>query len=99
MWRRYNARVSRPRWNREAAAWAEAHGVAKSTGSDAHTLADIGDAWIETPEMGVSTPDGLMTADPCGDGFGTVDAPTGVVRLQTLGFGFEITKRYISRKG
>jgi predicted metal-dependent phosphoesterase TrpH len=45
----FNSRISRPHWNRAAMKWAEERGVAMSAGSDAHTIADIGNAWVEVP--------------------------------------------------
>ncbi len=58
----FNARISRPRWNRAAVAWAEEFNVLMSAGSDAHTLADVGAAWVEVPMQPISTPQQLMTA-------------------------------------
>ncbi|MBB6099077.1 hypothetical protein HNR42_002513 [Deinobacterium chartae] len=58
----FNARISRPRWNRRAAEWALHHGKAQSGGSDAHTLRDIGDAWVETPRLSIRGPEDLMAA-------------------------------------
>ena len=58
----FNTRVSRPRWNRAAVAWARQHGVLMSAGSDAHTLADIGSAWVEVPRCRLKEPDDLLQA-------------------------------------
>jgi predicted metal-dependent phosphoesterase TrpH len=58
----FNARISNPRWNRAAVQWAESHGVLMSAGSDAHTLADIGSAWIEVPAQPISSPQDLLDA-------------------------------------
>lgn len=58
----FNARISKPRWNEAAGLWADERGVLKSAGSDAHTLADIGVAWVETPERPVETPEDLRLA-------------------------------------
>jgi predicted metal-dependent phosphoesterase TrpH len=58
----FNARISRPNWNRAAAEWSQKHGLLKSAGSDAHTLADIGSAWVEVPVRDVNSPSDLMTA-------------------------------------
>jgi len=58
----FNARISRPKWNRAATDWARLHGIAESGGSDAHTLAQIGDAWVETPERDIRTPQDLLEA-------------------------------------
>jgi predicted metal-dependent phosphoesterase TrpH len=43
----FNSRISRPRWNQAAVQWAEERGIPMSAGSDAHTVADIGNAWVE----------------------------------------------------
>ena len=58
----FNARISRPRWNRAAVAWCEAYGVLMSAGSDAHTLADVGSAWVEVPQSSIETPADLLKA-------------------------------------
>lgn len=59
----FNSRLSRHHWNREAARWAEAHGhLPQSAGSDAHTLRDIGEAWVETPFRLIATPEDLLRA-------------------------------------
>lgn len=58
----FNAHISRPHWNRRALEWAEQHGKLKSAGSDAHTLARMGAAWVQTPERLVQTPQDLLTA-------------------------------------
>ncbi len=58
----FNARVSRPRWNRAAAEWAAARGKPMSAGSDAHTLRSIGRAWVETPDRPVEGPQDLLEA-------------------------------------
>jgi predicted metal-dependent phosphoesterase TrpH len=56
----FNTRVSRPRWNDEAVGWARERGLVMSAGSDAHTLADIGSAWVEAPAQPISGPDDLL---------------------------------------
>ena len=58
----FNARISRPHWNRAAAEWAEKHGIVQSAGSDAHTLEDIGSAWVEVEAREVITPQDLLEA-------------------------------------
>jgi len=58
----FNARISRPHWNRAAAEWAKTHGILQSAGSDAHTLEDIGSAWVEVEERPIKTPQDLMEA-------------------------------------
>jgi predicted metal-dependent phosphoesterase TrpH len=58
----FNARVSRAYWNRVAAEWAMARKLPMSAGSDAHTLAHIGDAWVEVPKQPIDGPDELLAA-------------------------------------
>jgi predicted metal-dependent phosphoesterase TrpH len=58
----FNSRISRPRWNRAAVQWAEERGVPMSAGSDAHTIADIGNAWVEVPARPINSPAELLAA-------------------------------------
>ena len=58
----FNARISRPTWNRAAVTWAEEHGCLMSAGSDSHTLADIGEAWVEVPARPINIPADLLLA-------------------------------------
>ncbi len=58
----FNSRISRPRWNRAAVKWAEEKRVLMSAGSDAHTIADIGNAWVEVPAQPINSPADLMAA-------------------------------------
>lgn len=58
----FNARISRAKWNRVAGEWAESHNLPKSAGSDAHTLADVGDAWVQTPKRSIEGPQDLLAA-------------------------------------
>lgn len=58
----FNARISRPRWNRAAAVWADERGLLKSAGSDAHTSADVGAAWVEVPDRPIHSPADLLEA-------------------------------------
>ena len=58
----FNARISRPRWNQVAVDWAEERGCLMSAGSDAHTLADIGAAWVEVPARPIHGPEDLLLA-------------------------------------
>ena len=62
----FNRRISFPRYNRAAAAWARAHDKDVSAGSDAHTLGEIGRAWLEVPDGPVGTPADLLAALPDG---------------------------------
>ena len=91
----FNARISRPKWNRAGAAWAEAHGLPKSAGSDAHTLADVGDAWAETPFQDVSTPAGLLAALRAGEVSGNWTPPLLAFAYKVWDSGFAITRRYV----
>jgi predicted metal-dependent phosphoesterase TrpH len=58
----FNARISRPRWNQAAVRWCEDRGVLMSGGSDAHTPADIGSAWVEVPQQTIAGPADLLKA-------------------------------------
>jgi predicted metal-dependent phosphoesterase TrpH len=67
----FNARISRPRWNRAAVAWSKQYGLLTSAGSDAHTLKDLGSAWVEVPIRDIQSPQDLLDAlqggTPVGD--------------------------------
>ncbi len=56
----FNSRLSRHHWNRVAEAWAQERGLPVCAGSDAHTLRDIGEAWVEAPFRTVQTPEQLL---------------------------------------
>jgi predicted metal-dependent phosphoesterase TrpH len=56
----FNARVSRPKWNRAAVDWAQTHQKLLSAGSDSHTFTDIGTAWVEVPRQKIETPHDLL---------------------------------------
>lgn len=58
----FNARISRPHWNRVAVSWCEEQGVLMSAGSDAHRLVDIGAAWVEVPRRPINGPADLLLA-------------------------------------
>jgi predicted metal-dependent phosphoesterase TrpH len=58
----FNARISQLRWNQAAVDWAQEKDVLMSAGSDAHTLADIGSAWVEVPYQPVEHPADLINA-------------------------------------
>jgi predicted metal-dependent phosphoesterase TrpH len=45
----FNARIHSPQLNRRAVDWAEARGLPVGAGSDAHTLGEVGRAWVELP--------------------------------------------------
>lgn len=92
----FNARISRPRWNRAGTAWADLRGLPKSAGSDAHTLADVGDAWVETPVTDVGTPAGLLEALRSGTVMGKWTHPLLAFAYKVYDSGFAISKRYVS---
>lgn len=58
----FNSRLSRHHWNRVAQAWARERTLPVCAGSDAHTLRDIGEAWVETPFRVIHTPEQLLAA-------------------------------------
>jgi predicted metal-dependent phosphoesterase TrpH len=58
----FNARISQPRWNRAAVAWSLERSLPISAGTDAHTLADIGSAWVEVPYQPIQKPQDLLRA-------------------------------------
>lgn len=58
----FNARISRPTWNRAASAWTTQHNRAVSAGSDAHLLLHIGDAWVQAPRRQIVSKDDLLAA-------------------------------------
>lgn len=62
----FNARVSRPRHNRAALAWARERGLAVSSGTDAHRVADVGVAYVEsgTEADGAELSAAAVAADP-----------------------------------
>ena len=92
----FNARISRPRWNRAGTAWADLRGLPQSAGSDAHTLADVGDAWVETPVADVSTPAGLLEALGSGTVTGKWTHPLLAFADKVYDSGFAITKPYVT---
>ncbi len=47
----FNARAIRSRDSARAKAFAQKHGICGSAGSDAHTLGEIGNAYVEMPEF------------------------------------------------
>ena len=47
----FNARSLPPQQSAKARAFAKKHGIVQGTGSDAHTLREIGNAYIEMPEF------------------------------------------------
>ncbi len=47
----FNSRIFFPQNSAKALAFAEKHGILKSAGSDAHTLGEVGNAYVEMPEF------------------------------------------------
>ncbi len=47
----FNSRIFFPQNSAKALAFATKHGILKSAGSDAHTLGEIGNAYVEMPEF------------------------------------------------
>ena len=56
----FNSRLSHHRWNKRAALWASEKKLPICAGSDAHTLQDIGEAWVETPFRLIHSPEALL---------------------------------------
>jgi dephospho-CoA kinase len=57
----FNARLHSPELNRSAQAWAAEHGLPQGAGSDAHTLGEIGNGYVELPSFR-NDPDSLISA-------------------------------------
>jgi predicted metal-dependent phosphoesterase TrpH len=57
----FNARIHDPRLNERAVAWARTRGLPTGAGSDAHTLAEVGRAWVDLPAFELQ-PDALLEA-------------------------------------
>ena len=57
----FNARLHPGRWNRPAEELARCHGKLRGAGSDAHTLREVGGAWVEVPAH-ENQPDALLQA-------------------------------------
>lgn len=89
----FNARVSQPRWNAAAAAWADEHGILQSAGSDAHTLADLGAAWVETPMTPITGPAALLEALRSGTVEGNWTHPLLAFAYKAWDFGYQSARR------
>lgn len=50
----FNARIHDARLNEHAVSWAHARDLPIGAGSDAHTLREVGRAWVELPQFGDS---------------------------------------------
>jgi predicted metal-dependent phosphoesterase TrpH len=69
----FNARVMLSRHNTMAAQFAREHGLTASAGSDAHTVNEIGNAYVEMPEF--DNPQGFLAALSQGKIVGRISPP------------------------
>ena len=88
----FNARISHLRWNQAAVDWAKLHNLPMSAGSDAHTLADIGSAWVEVPVQHIQKPQDLLLALQSG-------VPVGEWTHPVLAFAYKFWDRSLRRLG
>jgi predicted metal-dependent phosphoesterase TrpH len=88
----FNARISNLRWNQAAVDWSQLHGVAMSAGSDAHTFADIGSAWVEVPVQHIQGPQDLLAALQSG-------VPVGEWTHPAIAFAYKFWDRSLRRLG
>lgn len=88
----FNARISQPRWNQAAVDWSRLHGLPMSAGSDAHTVADIGSAWVEVPVQHIRTPQDLLAALQSG-------VPVGEWTHPVIAFAYKFWDRSLRRLG
>jgi predicted metal-dependent phosphoesterase TrpH len=88
----FNARISQLRWNQAAVDWAKLHNVPMSAGSDAHTLADIGSAWVEVPVQPIQNSQDLLEA--LGSG-----VPVGEWTHPVVAFAYKFWDRTLRRMG
>lgn len=88
----FNARISQLRWNQAAVDWSKLHGLPMSAGSDAHTLADIGSAWVEVPVQHIRTPQDLLAALQSG-------VPVGEWTHPVIAFAYKFWDRSLRRLG
>lgn len=58
----FNARVSHPRRNTQAAQWAAERDLPASSGTDAHIISALGTSWVETAPCDIATSDDLLDA-------------------------------------
>ncbi|HSL44334.1 MAG TPA: PHP-associated domain-containing protein [Anaerolineales bacterium] len=86
----FNARISQLRWNQAAVDWAKVHEVPMSAGSDAHTLADIGGAWVEVPVQRIQSPQDLLSALQSG-------VPVGEWTHPVVAFAYKVWDRSLRR--
>lgn len=88
----FNARISQLRWNQAAVDWSKLHNLPMSAGSDAHTLADIGSAWVEVPVQHIGGPQDLLQALQSG-------VPVGEWTHPVIAFAYKLWDRSLRRLG
>jgi predicted metal-dependent phosphoesterase TrpH len=88
----FNARISNLRWNQAAVDWSKLHNLPMSAGSDAHTLADIGSAWVEVPVQFIRSPQDLLAALQSG-------VPVGEWTHPVIAFAYKFWDRSLRRLG
>lgn len=88
----FNARISHLRWNQAAVDWSKLHHLPMSAGSDAHTLADIGSAWVEVPVQRIQNPQDLLAALQSG-------VPVGEWTHPVLAFAYKLWDRSLRSLG
>lgn len=88
----FNARISQLRWNQAAVDWSKLHDRLMSAGSDAHTLADIGSAWVEVPVQPIRTPQELLAALQS-------SVPVGEWTHPVIAFAYKLWDRSLRRLG
>jgi len=88
----FNARISQLRWNQAAVDWSKLHGLPMSAGSDAHTFADIGSAWVEVPFQYIQNPQDLLKALQSG-------VPVGEWTHPVIAFAYKFWDRSLRRLG
>jgi predicted metal-dependent phosphoesterase TrpH len=69
----FNARIHDPALNARAVAWARERDLPLGAGSDAHTLDELGRAWVDLPDFDL-TPGALLTALRAGTIHGTLSS-------------------------
>jgi predicted metal-dependent phosphoesterase TrpH len=71
----FNARVSHPRRNAQAAQWAAERDLPAASGTDAHIVQALGTSWVETPVREIDGPRALVDALRAGTVTGTWTHP------------------------
>lgn len=69
----FNARIHDPALNAKAVAWARERDLPVGAGSDAHTLRELGRAWVELPSFELE-PQALLAALRAGSLHGTLSS-------------------------